>query len=174
MPRREASFSVAAPPEALWRFLRDFESLCTCIPGVERIQVLDERNAELTVKEKIGVIPMIITLKASIESEEPPRRLHAVARAEHLTMAIDVELEKSAAGTQLRSVFDVTGSGQLKAIVDRLFEKRATERTAQFAECLEKRFTGVAPSPAAKGEGWLSRVRQWLRGLLSRPSPPSS
>ncbi len=174
MPRREASFAVAAPPHELWRFLRDFESLCTCIPGIERIQVLDERSAELTVKEKVGVIPMIVTLKARIESEEPPRRLRAVARAEHLTMAIDVALEESAGGTELRSVFDVTGTGQLKAVVDRLFEKRATERTAQFAECLKKRFTGVAASPASRGGGWLSRVWLWLRGLFSRPSRPSS
>ena len=140
MPRREARFTVKASPQELWRFLRDFESLCTCIPGVERITVVDDRHAELTVKEKIGVIPMILTLQARIESEEPPRRLHAVAAAEHLTMAIDVSLEQSGTDTELHSVFAVTGTGQLKAIVDRLFEKRATERTAQFAACLARRF----------------------------------
>lgn len=161
MPRREASFSVNAPPEALWRFIRDFEALCTCIPGVERIQVLDDRTAELTVKEKVGVVPLIVTLKARIESEEPPQRLHASARAEHLTMAIDVTLRGTATGTELTSVFDVKGEGQLKAIVDRLFERRATERTAQFAECLGRRFNGAAVPGAAAPE-------------LSRPSPPSS
>ncbi|HEX9183396.1 MAG TPA: SRPBCC domain-containing protein, partial [Burkholderiales bacterium] len=128
MPRREASFAVNAPPEALWRFIRDFEALCTCIPGVERIQVLDDRTAELTVKEKIGVVPLIVTLRAQIESEEPPRRLQASAKAEHLTMAIDVTLRGTATGTELTSLFDVRGEGQLKAIVDRLFERRAAAR----------------------------------------------
>jgi carbon monoxide dehydrogenase subunit G len=141
MPRREARFAVAAPPEELWRFLRDFEALCSCIPNVQRIKVVDDRHAELTVREKMGVIPLVLNLKAHIESEEPPRRLHAVAAAEHLIMAIDVELAETPTGTELRSVFDVKGAGQLKAIVDRLFEKRATERTAQFAACLEKRFS---------------------------------
>ena len=170
MPRREAKFTVSAPPQDLWRFLRDFESLCTCIPGVERVSVMDDRNAELTVKEKVGVVPLILTLKAQIESEEPPRRLHAVARAEHLTMAIDVELERAGTGTELRSVFDVTGTGQLKPIVDRLFEKRASERTAQFAECLQQRFAGAPAAPAAKKTaGWLRRWWQWLAGLFSRP-----
>ncbi len=169
MPRREARFTVNARPQELWRFLRDFRSLCSCIPGVERINVVDDRNAELTVKEKVGVVPLILTLKAQIESEEPPRRLHAVARAEHLTMTIDVELEKSGAGTELHGVFDVTGTGQLKALVDRLFEKRATERTAQFAECLEKRFSGAAvPSPREK-RGWIRRLWRRLPGLFSRP-----
>ena len=142
MPRREARFDVQALPADLWRFLRDFETLCTCIPGVERVQVLDGNTAELTVREKIGIVPMVLTLRAEIESEDPPHRLHAIARAEHLTMAIDVSLRPSGEHTELVSVFDVKGEGQLKPIVDRLFEKRATERSEQFAECLRKRFSG--------------------------------
>jgi hypothetical protein len=61
----------------------------------------------------------------------------------------------------LLSLFDVRGEGQLKAIVDRLFERRATERSAQFADCLGKRFGAVSASqpPAPIGTG---RVRRWL------------
>lgn len=165
MPRREARFTVNAPPGKLWRFIRDFESLCTCIPGVERIKVVDDRTAELTVREKIGVVPLILTLRAQIESEDPPHRLHAVAKAEHLTMAIDVSLQAAGSGTELLSVFDVKGEGQLKAIVDRLFERRATERTAQFADSLQKRFGAVPPAsaPAQAPGGWLSRLWRRLR-----------
>lgn len=169
MPRREAKFAVNAPPGELWRFLRDFESLCACIPGVERVRVVDDRTAELTVKEKVGVVPLTVDLTARIESEEPPRRLHATAKAQHLTMAIEVSLQPSGSGTELTSVFDVKGEGQLKPIVDRLFEKRATERAAQFAESLEKRFGAVAPAqisgaPAPAG-GWLTRLWRWLGGI---------
>jgi carbon monoxide dehydrogenase subunit G len=165
MPQRETRFTVNAQPLALWKFIRDIESLCTCIPGVEKIVLLDERTADLTVKEKVGVIPMVLTLRASIDSEDPPRRLHATARAEHLTMAIEVSLEMTANGTELRGLFDVTGTGQLKPIVDRLFEKRATERAAQFADCLQRRFGAVPPAgaPAQVPAGWLYRL--WRRLL---------
>jgi uncharacterized protein len=172
MPRREATFTVNAPPAELWKFIRDFESLCTCIPGVQRIQVVDHKTAELTVKEKIGVVPMIIDLRAQIESEDPPHKLHATAKAEHLTMQIDVALRANGSGTELLTVFDVKGSGQLKGIVDSLFEKRATERTAQFADSLQSRFGAVSPSPAAAQAaaspapapaGWLSRLWRRLR-----------
>ncbi|OGA62695.1 MAG: hypothetical protein A3G81_15600 [Betaproteobacteria bacterium RIFCSPLOWO2_12_FULL_65_14] len=174
MPRREAKFTVNAPPEQLWRFIRDFQSLCTCIPGVERINVVDDRTAELTVKEKVGVVPLIVTLRAQIDSEEPPRRLHATARAEHLTMAIDVTLQRTASGTELFSLFDVKGEGPLKPIVDRLFERRATERTAQFAACIEKRFGAVVPtSTPKKAKGplrlWLERLWRRLLGQLPPP-----
>ena len=165
MPQRETRFTVNAQLLELWKFIRDMESLCTCIPGVEKIVLLDERTADLTVKEKVGVIPMVLTLRASIESEDPPHRLHATARAEHLTMTIDVSLEKTANGTELRGLFEVTGTGQLKPIVDRLFEKRATERAAQFADCLQKRFGAVPPAsaPAPVPGSWLSRL--WRRLL---------
>lgn len=165
MPQRETRFTVNAQPLELWKFIRDIESLCTCIPGVEKIALLDERTADLTVREKVGVIPMVLTLRASIDAEDPPRRLHATARAEHLTMTIEVSLEKTASGTELCGLFDVTGTGQLKPIVDRLFEKRATERAAQFADCLQKRFGAVPPAsaPAQVPAGWLYRLWRRLR-----------
>ena len=171
MPQRETRFSVNAQPPELWKFIRDMESLCTCIPGVEKIVLLDERTADLTVKEKVGVIPMVLTLRASIESEDPPRRLHATARAEHLTMTIDVSLEKTASGTELRGLFDVAGTGQLKPIVDRLFEKRATERAAQFADCLQKRFGAVVPENIPKETK--GPLRLWLERLWRRVTSPS-
>jgi carbon monoxide dehydrogenase subunit G len=178
MPQREAKFSVSAPPDEVWTFIRDFQSLCTCIPGIERIKLLDDKTAELTVKEKVGIVPLIITLTAQIDSEEPPRRLHATARAEHLTMEIDVTLRDTDSGTEMTSLFKVKGEGQLKAVVDSLFEKRASERTAQFADCLEKHFGGVSstdalaqapagPDVASDRVGRLSRwlTRLWLRLL---------
>ena len=145
MPRREAKFLVDAPPAQLWRFLRDFESLCACIPGVERMRVLDERTVELRVKEKVGVVPLVVELRAEIVDEAPPERLRAVAKGEHLTVLIEVALRGLGGATELTSVFDVTGTGPLKPVVDRLFDKRASERTAQFAESLAKRFSRSSP-----------------------------
>jgi carbon monoxide dehydrogenase subunit G len=175
MPQREASFAVNAPPEALWRFLRDLPSLCACIPGVQRLEVIDERHAALTVQEKVGVVPMIVDLSARIESEDPPRQLHAVAVAEHLTMEIDVALEARGGGTQLMTAFKVTGTGPLKAVVDRLFERRATERAEQFAKSLEARFGEAAraaaePAAAAPAQpvGALARAWRWLSALVRR------
>jgi carbon monoxide dehydrogenase subunit G len=166
MPERAAKFTVRAPPHELWKFLRDFESLCTCIPGVERIRLVDPRTAELTVREKVGVVPLVVNLTARIDSEDPPRRLHATASAEHLTIAIDVTLQASGSATELHSVFNVKGEGPLRPLVNRLFERRATERTAQFAEALEKRF-GARPSEPKPRENWLVRVWRRLQRFFS-------
>jgi len=174
MPERTATFQVNAPAAEVWRFVRDFESLCTCIPGVEQIRRVDDCTAELTVREKVGVVPLIVELTARIDAEDPPHRLHATASAEHLSMDIEVALRTMASGTELTGLLRVRGEGPLKAVVDRLFEKRATERTAQFAECIERRFGAVpagAEAPAARaGIGaWLRRL--WLR-ILEPFNPP--
>jgi carbon monoxide dehydrogenase subunit G len=169
MPQREAKFDINAPPGEVWKFIRDFESLCTYIPGVERVKRVDDRTAELTVREKVGIVPLILTLTARIDSEEPPHRLHAIATAEHLTMEIDVTLRGVASGTELLGQVKVRGEGQLKAIVDSLFEKRATERTAQFADGIGKRFGAVsATEEAAPGQGAAGRILGWFRRLWQR------
>jgi carbon monoxide dehydrogenase subunit G len=168
MHRREAVFTVPTPPDVVWRFIRDFESLCACVPGVERLRRIDDSTAELTVVEKIGVVPLRVDLKAHIDAENPPHSLHAVATAEHVDVEIDVRLQATQRGTELTSTFKVTGRGPLKPVVDRLFERRATERTAQFAQLLEERFGGPAKSetPKPSPEGRLTqlwwRLLQWL------------
>jgi carbon monoxide dehydrogenase subunit G len=153
----------------LWRFIRDIESLCACLPGVERVKLVDASTAELTVREKVGVVPLIVDLTARIDAEEPPRRLHATLKAEHLTMEIEVALQAAGAGTEMTGVLQVQGHGPLKPMVDRLFEKRATERAAQFAASLEQRFGADAPASAAPAAraGWLRRFLAWLRRLTS-------
>ena len=171
MPQREATFTVNAPPAQVWKFLRDFEALCSCIPGVERLKVVDGRTAEFAVKEKVGVVPLIVDLRAQVESEEPPRNLHAVARGQHVLITIDVALQPRGSGTQMTTLFDVKGEGPLKPVVDRLFEKRATERTAQFAETLAQRFSAAPSAVASAPAPWW---RQLWRRLFSRSAPPSS
>lgn len=169
MRRREARFAVHASPEDLWRFIRDFESLCACIPGVDKLTRIDDRTAQLTVEEKVGIVPLRVALTARIEAEDPPHGLHAVATAEHLDIDVDVRLKPIDSGTELTTLFQVVGRGPLKAVVDRLFERRATERTAQFAASLAARFAREAPAPgqAPAAVPWWRRL--WRRITYSMP-----
>lgn len=184
MPRREEKFSVCATPDELWSFIRDLESLCSCIPGVEHINLVDDRSVELRVKEKVGVIPLTVDLVGQIEFENPPHSLRAVSKAEHLTMEIDVALLGNGSGTEITAQFEVAGEGPLKPIVDNMFERKATEKAAQFAEILKERFGAdpsreapvgtcrrsvPAPNQARTIRRWLYRLWQLLTGQ-STPS----
>ncbi|MBK9134259.1 MAG: SRPBCC family protein [Betaproteobacteria bacterium] len=149
MPRHEASYQVGAPPLAVWGFIRDFEALCACIPGVERVLLVDERTADLTVTEKIGVVPLTVALRAQIDEEHAPYLLAARAAAEHLTMAFRVTLQANGEGCEMTGVVEVSGAGPLKPVVDRLFERRARERAAQFGLTLTERFRAAAAGGSA-------------------------
>lgn len=171
MREHEDRFVVNASPVELWGFVRDVHALCSCIPGVEEVRLVDDRTAELTVKERIGVVPLVVDLRAQIDSEDPPNRLHVIATAEHLTMEIEVVLHASGAGTEMLGRVRVNGEGPLKPVVDSLFERRAKERAAQFAEHLERRFGAIvpaaAPAPGA-ARGLLARLAAWIGGLWRR------
>jgi carbon monoxide dehydrogenase subunit G len=52
----EETFEVAAPVEAVWRFLMDPRQVVTCMPGAELEQVVDERTFLGAVKVKVGAI----------------------------------------------------------------------------------------------------------------------
>lgn len=182
MPERETKFVVAAPPAEVWKFVRDVHALCSCIPGVEKVNLVDERTAELTVKEKVGVVPLVVQLTARVDAEDPPHHLHAVATAEHLTMEIDVDLQRVGSATELLGRIRVKGEGPLKPVVNGLFEKRADERAAQFAEQLEARFGAVGEAATAGAEAapasvreeptskpaWWTRLARWLARLGNR------
>ena len=184
MPRREEKFSVNATPDELWSFIRDLESLCNCIPGVEHINLIDDRSIELRVTEKVGVIPITVDLAGQIEFEDPPHSLRAVSKAEHLTMEIDVALLGNGSGTEITAQFEVAGQGPLKPIVDNMFEHKATEKAAQFAEILKERFgadssrkdpanTGRRSIPAPNQAGMIRRWLYRLWRLFTGQSTPS-
>jgi len=168
MHQRQAVFTVATAPDVVWRFIRDFESLCSCIPGVEQLHRVNDTTAKMTVVEKIGVVPLRVNLTACIDAEDPPRSLHAVATAEHVDVEIDVRLRAIGAGTELTSSVKVAGRGPLKPIVDRLFERRATEKTEEFAQVLEARFGAASKSetPNQPSKGLLAQLWQRLMRWL--------
>ena len=77
----------------------------------------------------------------------------------------DVRLRATGAGTELAGIVCLSGRGPLKPVVDRLFERRATERTAEFAQLLEARFGGTAKAETASPDTQ-GRLRQLWRQLL--------
>ena len=49
--------------------------------------------------EKIGIVPLSVELFAHIDAEDPPNSLHAVAKAEHVDIEIDLRLRATGPGT---------------------------------------------------------------------------
>src|SRR5207249_4897961 len=45
MPEGTISFEVEAPVERVWAFLSDMRKVGSCVPGVQSVEVLDDKRA---------------------------------------------------------------------------------------------------------------------------------
>lgn len=173
---REIAFLVEAPLWEVWAFLRDVHAVCTCIPGVEQVVLVDDRTAELTVKEPVGGVPRVSALRVSIVAEDPPHGLRAAAIARHLAIEFDVTLQQAGSGTRLLGLIRARDTGPRERVVDGLFERRVSERTAQFAARLEQRFGtsshehDVSSQPALPAPRGIAGIGARLRALWRRLS----
>ena len=62
----EHNLQVAAPREAVLRFLLDPEKVVTCLPGAELLEVVDPRHFVGRVKVKVGPITVAYKGKARL------------------------------------------------------------------------------------------------------------
>ena len=52
----EETFAVRAPIEKVWDFLMDPDASGPCVPGCEKVEVLDDKTYRVRVKTKISFI----------------------------------------------------------------------------------------------------------------------
>ena len=50
----EDRFTVQAPVEKVWAFLRDPQQVAQCIPGAERIEVIDDRHYHVVAGARVS------------------------------------------------------------------------------------------------------------------------
>lgn len=75
----EETFEVAAPIDAVWRFLMDPHQIVTCMPGAELEEVVDERTFRGVVKVKVGAITA--RYRGRIHLDEVDEAAHRVRMA---------------------------------------------------------------------------------------------
>jgi carbon monoxide dehydrogenase subunit G len=106
-------FTVPAPLESVWAFLRDVNSFASCIPDVQRVQAMDERTFSAVVKVQILTMKAQFQVTATIVEETPPTHLVSELRGE----------DAERGGTiSLRNVLDLrslpTGETEVSYVVD--------------------------------------------------------
>jgi uncharacterized protein len=141
MPVIEERFDVAAAPEAVWAFLLDPGRLAACIPGCERLEVVDERTYRLRVTVKVGFLATTQDVRMTVVEAEPPRRLVAEGRGEDTRLGSQVDirntLELAPAGsgvTTVRYRSEVKVLGRLGGVGDAVMKVKARELAGVFAE----------------------------------------
>lgn len=73
------TIDIAAPRQAVWDLLLDFDRLATCGPGVESIERLDDTHARVRAKIGVGFMTLGFTIELELVEAVAPDR--AVIRA---------------------------------------------------------------------------------------------
>lgn len=158
--KMQQEFTVAEPVGAVWKFFDEPESVAGCLPGVERVTVLDADNVEVRATQSLG--PMTATFEAKVTVLERVTdeliRFRATGRSVrgavgNLRTENTVRLRSTAEGTSVIVDGDLVLAGALGSVGQKVVSRQASKVTAEFAANLQRALNGEPPAPAGPAAG---------------------
>jgi hypothetical protein len=143
-------FSIAAPIDKVWAFIRDPQTVAPCVPGCESVETLSETSYRSTIGIALGPIKARFNVIVQITEETPPSRLVCVTKGEEgskasiisatsemLLTAVD---DKS---TEIACSSEVSVVGRLGKFGLGIMKKRASRLAEEFAAAVQQRMQTV-------------------------------
>jgi len=132
---------IQAPRDLVWDFLIDPRKVGPCGPGVESIEVLDERHFKATARVGIGFISARFDVSMEMTELEPRDRASIKAHGQAPGSAIDAVAtmrlsDGTDGGTGLEWTADVDIAGSLASVGARLIEGTANKMIGQTFDCV--------------------------------------
>ncbi|HKW42706.1 MAG TPA: SRPBCC domain-containing protein [Thermoplasmata archaeon] len=133
MPEGTVAFEVNAPIEKVWAFLSDMRQVGAAVPGVQSVDVIDEKRARWNLRVKIG--PLSQDLVVLTETLEQRAMTHAKFRgeAESMEMTGTIDLTPAGAATKVTYTMVADAKGPLARIMDNFMKSRLKAQTEEFA-----------------------------------------
>lgn len=144
MPTSEARFRCSAGADKVLALLQDLTFLSSAVPGVEKVERVDDRTALWTVRMKVGPFQRVSVYRGEVltaTSEE------VEFRATGAEATVNGHIQVQPAGSDASDVtvrIAADGSGSLKPIVDSVLAKRLPNDVADFAKRVNAAFLGAS------------------------------
>jgi carbon monoxide dehydrogenase subunit G len=147
----EGKFAVKAPMQKLWEKLMEPETLRDCIPGAEKIELIDTNTYDCVVKQKVGPIAVRFKFKNKLVNVQPPTHVEMegegedIGKAGRFTQRTSIDLEERAGG-EVEITYSCKASivGKLAMFGDRIMQAKAKKVEAEFREALSQKLKGLA------------------------------
>jgi carbon monoxide dehydrogenase subunit G len=143
--------SVQAPILRVWDMLLEPETLQACLPGIEKIERLDERNYAIVIAQKVGPLTVRFQIKATLTKFETPLHLEIegqrldTGKADHLIHKARIDLKEAAGGAvEISYTVDANIGGTLAILGERIMQAKAKKVEADFAKALQQRLNNRA------------------------------
>jgi len=140
----EDEFKVKASAQRTWDFLMNIGELASCIPSVQKVEVFDEKNFAMTVRQKVGPFSVTFETQTSLTEVVPPNHLVAHGKGKDQVMGSSFELtsqmdlvEISEKETLVKYKAEVRIGGRLASVgqgVIKVVAKREVERAVKVIQ----------------------------------------
>lgn len=147
----EGKFTLKAPIQKLWDTLLQPETLKACLPGAEKIELVDDRTYDCVVKQKVGPISVRFKFKSILTKVEPPTHVEMggdgmdLGKAGRFTQKTSIDLKETGAGeVEVSYKCDASIVGKLAMFGDRVLKAKAKKIEAEFTQALREKLEGAA------------------------------
>ncbi len=146
----EKNLRLKAPIDKVWEAVMDVQGVASCMPGVEKVEQVDERTFRGSLTTKIAYISATFDLKTTITVMEPPHHLETVTDGTALKGLGRVSQKQtldlvacSAEETEAIYKGELTLVGRLATFGDKLFRAKANEMMETFTKAFLDRFEAM-------------------------------
>lgn len=146
----EGRFMIKGSIQRVWDFLLKPETLASCVPGMEKLELLDERTYESVVKQKVGPISVRFKFTTTLTELNPPTHLKAIGRGADIGKAgsfsqetiVDLK-EISPEEVEVSYKSDVSIVGKLATFGERIMKAKAKSVEKEFTSNLQRKLQGI-------------------------------
>jgi carbon monoxide dehydrogenase subunit G len=142
----EGRFALNAPIQKVWDFLLEQGTLTSCIPGAEKVEVIDNKTYDCIVKQSVGPISVRLGFTVVLTELDPPKYVKAVGRGEALgklgtfTCEVTVTLAEIPKGeVEVSYQANVSLVGRLATFGERIMRAKAKSVGEEFTRNLQEK-----------------------------------
>jgi carbon monoxide dehydrogenase subunit G len=136
------SFVISASQERVWELLFDIPKLSQCIPGIESVEVMDDKTYRGKLVVRVGPIKSQFSGKVTLTAVDAPNRIAGTVEGDDKSSASSVKatfsgtLTPVAGGTEAAFQVDANLRGRLAQFGGSVIAATAKKLTAEFAKNL--------------------------------------
>jgi carbon monoxide dehydrogenase subunit G len=138
------SFTINAPQKKVWELLFDIPRLSQCVPGIESVEVVDDKTYRGKLAVKVGPIKSQFSGVITLTEVEPPQKIVGSVDADDKSSASSMKATFSGTltpvenGTEAAFVVDLNLRGRLAQFGGPVIGATAKKLTAEFAKNLRE------------------------------------
>ncbi len=139
------SFVINAPQDKVWEFLFDIPKLGECVPGIESVEVVDDKTYKGRLVVKVGPIKSSFSGTVNLTEVDAPNRIAGTVEGDDKSSASSVKasfsgtLKTVEGGTEAAFEVEANLRGRLAQFGGPVITATAKKLTAEFAKNLRER-----------------------------------